>query len=244
MIGIENKSQETKILLENTGEGRYDLFDEISSNKLLSFESNNLVTPATAILLRRAMSIAKPDQEIMTDVVMMNGDFAKMVFRIREIEEEEVFGERKETIKIQGSKVARQLEELNDSVIWNSIHLNNGAQLFRSQVGAEFKYIAPEMPNVPDPDVYLSSDIQAEVTRLNWRKDPQLLDIYDNVKNDYKSSFHLYLREHPEISQLTSDFMQALLFNQPDDVLKFAAQFFGLFSKTVIVPGEVENTKI
>lgn len=44
----------------------------------------------------------------------------------------------------------------------------------------------------------------------------------DNIKTSHAS----YLRQHPEIRSLVSDFLQFLLLRKPDDVFQFARKYF------------------
>ncbi len=44
----------------------------------------------------------------------------------------------------------------------------------------------------------------------------------EELKADHAS----YLRQHPEIRALTSDFLQFLLLRKPDDVFQFAREYF------------------
>ncbi|XP_024908161.1 ciliogenesis-associated TTC17-interacting protein isoform X1 [Cynoglossus semilaevis] len=61
---------------------------------------------------------------------------------------------------------------------------------------------------------------------LHWEKDmlmrSEFLDRKDNIKTSHAS----YLRQHPEIRSLVSDFLQFLLLRKPDDVFQFARKYF------------------
>lgn len=45
-------------------------------------------------------------------------------------------------------------------------------------------------------------------------------------KEELKADHASYLRKHPEIRALISDFLQFLLLRKPDDVFQFAREYF------------------
>lgn len=49
-------------------------------------------------------------------------------------------------------------------------------------------------------------------------------------KEELKAEHASYLREHPEIRALISDFLQFLLLRKPENVLQFARDYFLPFS--------------
>ncbi|KAK1879085.1 Ciliogenesis-associated TTC17-interacting protein [Dissostichus eleginoides] len=50
----------------------------------------------------------------------------------------------------------------------------------------------------------------------------KFLDRKEELKADHAS----YLRQHPEIRALISDFLQFLLLRKPDDIFQFARDYF------------------
>jgi hypothetical protein len=49
-------------------------------------------------------------------------------------------------------------------------------------------------------------------------------------QEEYRLSHTRYLRQHPEAQALVSDFLLFLLLRQPQDVVTFAAEYFGSFA--------------
>uniref|UniRef100_A0A8U7MUJ0 Ciliogenesis-associated TTC17-interacting protein n=1 Tax=Corvus moneduloides TaxID=1196302 RepID=A0A8U7MUJ0_CORMO len=61
---------------------------------------------------------------------------------------------------------------------------------------------------------------------LDWEEDIQLYSWFLDRKDELQLSHAAYLQQHPEVRALLSDFLQALLFQQPHDPISFAAEFF------------------
>lgn len=50
--------------------------------------------------------------------------------------------------------------------------------------------------------------------------------LFFSEKEELRADHTLYLRQHPEIRALISDFLQFLLLRKPDDVFQFAREYF------------------
>ncbi len=61
--------------------------------------------------------------------------------------------------------------------------------------------------------------------------DPELKTYYLNVKEEIKKEHVDYLGQHPEIRQLLNDFLSTLLLEKPEDVFRFAQDYFSFFNK-------------
>jgi Regulatory subunit of type II PKA R-subunit. len=61
--------------------------------------------------------------------------------------------------------------------------------------------------------------------------DPELKTYYLKVKDEIKKEHIDYLSQHPEIRQLLNDFLSTLLLEKPEDVYKFAQEYFAFFNK-------------
>lgn len=57
------------------------------------------------------------------------------------------------------------------------------------------------------------------------------------------NDFSVYLQQKPEIRSLLADFLQFLLLRKPDDVVKFAAEYFSSFSTHLVQPPTFLTTK-
>ncbi len=61
--------------------------------------------------------------------------------------------------------------------------------------------------------------------------DPELKTYYLKVKDEIKKEHVDYLGQHPEIRQLLNDFLSTVLLEKPEDVYKFAQDYFSFFHK-------------
>lgn len=55
---------------------------------------------------------------------------------------------------------------------------------------------------------------------------PTSLTLSTPLQDELQLSHAAYLQQHPEVRALLSDFLRALLFQQPHDPISFAAEFF------------------
>lgn len=67
---------------------------------------------------------------------------------------------------------------------------------------------------------------------VDWELDQQLVSVFLDRRMELRALFERYLREHPEVRQLLSAFMQSVLLWKPSDVFQFAEEFFTPFSVT------------
>ncbi|XP_019715237.1 ciliogenesis-associated TTC17-interacting protein-like [Hippocampus comes] len=61
---------------------------------------------------------------------------------------------------------------------------------------------------------------------LVWEEDIQMRSKFLDRKEELKADHASYLRAHPEIRALISDFLQFLLLKKPNDVFQFAREYF------------------
>lgn len=61
--------------------------------------------------------------------------------------------------------------------------------------------------------------------------DPELKTYYEQVKSDIKKEHFEYLAKHPEVREFLNDFLSSLLLHKPDDVYKYAQEFFKFFNQ-------------
>ncbi|XP_030808426.1 ciliogenesis-associated TTC17-interacting protein isoform X3 [Camarhynchus parvulus] len=61
---------------------------------------------------------------------------------------------------------------------------------------------------------------------LDWEEDMELYSYFLDRKEELQLSHAAYLQQHPEVRALLSDFLQALLHQQPHDTIAFATEFF------------------
>lgn len=107
---------------------------------------------------------------------------------------------------------------------WNTGHLTS-----RVQVGSP---VTMRIQNLPKP---VEEEEETEKPtfgkkELNWEEDMQLYSRFLDRKDELKNEHAVYMRHHPELKSLLSDFLQFLLLRKPDDVISFSADYFSSFS--------------
>lgn len=112
------------------------------------------------------------------------------------------------------------------STVWHSSFLPSGRLARLVQVGspmvmrlqdesvsgAETGGVKPQPPFPKQP--------------LDWEEDIQLFSWFLGRKEELQESHTAYIQQHPELQVLLSDFLLALLLQQPQDPVSFAAEFF------------------
>ncbi|XP_056205094.1 ciliogenesis-associated TTC17-interacting protein [Falco biarmicus] len=111
------------------------------------------------------------------------------------------------------------------STIWHSSFLPSGRLARMEQVGC------PMLVLLQDESVLGKTDgVEPQPPfpkqPLDWEEDIQLWSWFMDRKEELQASHAAYVQQHPELRALLSDFLQALLLQQPCDPISFAAQFF------------------
>ncbi|XP_041847761.1 ciliogenesis-associated TTC17-interacting protein [Melanotaenia boesemani] len=110
----------------------------------------------------------------------------------------------------------------NSPTIWQCYFLDDGRLASRMQVGSPLIMRLLQLPSEIDKGFKKNS--------LVLEEDMQLHSHFLDRKDELKADHALYLRQHPEIRALISDFLQSLLLRKPDDVLLFAKKYFLCFA--------------
>uniref|UniRef100_A0A8C9AM60 Ciliogenesis-associated TTC17-interacting protein n=1 Tax=Prolemur simus TaxID=1328070 RepID=A0A8C9AM60_PROSS len=107
--------------------------------------------------------------------------------------------------------------------------LPDGHLAKRIQVGSPGCCIITKMPIMREEDEIEPRPV-FEKKPLVWEEDMELYSKFLDRKEELRLGHSSYLRQHPEAQALTSDFLLFLLLRQPEDVVTFAAEFFGPFA--------------
>ncbi|TGZ69129.1 hypothetical protein CRM22_003901 [Opisthorchis felineus] len=112
---------------------------------------------------------------------------------------------------------------------WQAYFMADGHLILRLQVGSPIVIKVQEVPERFVQDQFLE---QPEIPRpeFNWRDDMELYSRFLSQKDAIKADYLLYLRNHPVVKEMLSDFLQALLMHKPDNTIEFAVEFFKGFS--------------
>ncbi|XP_059024042.1 ciliogenesis-associated TTC17-interacting protein isoform X1 [Mustela lutreola] len=108
--------------------------------------------------------------------------------------------------------------------------LSDGHLAKRIQVGSPGYCLVTQMPILKEKDEMEPRPV-FEKKPLVWVEDMELYSRFVDRKEELRLSHSSYLRQHPEAQALISDFLLFLLLRQPEDVVTFAAEYFGPFAK-------------
>ncbi|XP_043989173.1 ciliogenesis-associated TTC17-interacting protein-like [Gambusia affinis] len=109
-----------------------------------------------------------------------------------------------------------------DHSTWHCYFLDNGHLASRKQVGSPVTMkVIQELSKKGRGHIKIP---------LAWQEDMQLYSLYLDKKDFLKVEHNSYLRQHPELRALLSDFIQDLLIVKPDNIFQFAREYFPPYS--------------
>ncbi|XP_069840897.1 ciliogenesis-associated TTC17-interacting protein isoform X2 [Dendropsophus ebraccatus] len=114
-------------------------------------------------------------------------------------------------------------------VTWHCHFLPDGHLSSRVQVGSPVTMRLSQMPVLSEMEDE-NPKPQFEKKPLSWEEDAQLCSEFLERKEVLLSDHTTYLQRRPEVRAVIDDFLQFLLLRKPDDVITFAAKYFGPFS--------------
>ncbi|XP_053545781.1 ciliogenesis-associated TTC17-interacting protein [Bombina bombina] len=133
----------------------------------------------------------------------------------------------KEVTEVYGIERTIQSEDILTA--WQCYFLNDGHLASRVQIGSPIIMKLTQLPILAEADEADPKPVFGKKV-LDWEEDMQLHSEFLGRKEELISDHTTYLHQHPEMKILLADFMQFLLLRKPDDVVSFAADFFGSFS--------------
>eukprot|EP00794_Sanderia_malayensis_P002985 gene2985-3442_t len=131
---------------------------------------------------------------------------------------------------------------------WKSFFLNTGGlkQLMRVLIFLLFVFLGRHMAcrsrldspvsmqlfKVPTLEEDERDELPVDARRKEhrWEEDMQFWSRFLDRKEELKSDHSTYVRRHPELKALMTDFLQFLLLRKPDNVCTFASNYFETFS--------------
>uniref|UniRef100_A0A8P4GBS0 Ciliogenesis-associated TTC17-interacting protein n=1 Tax=Dicentrarchus labrax TaxID=13489 RepID=A0A8P4GBS0_DICLA len=167
-----------------------------------------LVTEGSNLLLMRLIALKKEVPEHMTFISLDQGlNIIHTTFLgLKQLE----IGA--ETVEVFG--VERTVHSVEDSpTSWQCYFLADGHLATRMQVGSPVT-------------MRLLHYVVFTKIPLVWEEDMQMRSQFLDRKEELKGDHASYLRQHPEIRALISDFLQFLLLRKPDDIFPFAREYF------------------
>ncbi|KAM5326777.1 LOW QUALITY PROTEIN: ciliogenesis-associated TTC17-interacting protein [Glossophaga mutica] len=140
-----------------------------------------------------------------------------------------------QTIQVDGQQVevfiVEQAVHSDEGVPMSCLYylLSDGHLAKRVQVGSPGCCVVTKMPILREEDE-IEPRPEFEKKPLPWEDDMELYSRFLERKEQLRLSHTRYLQQHPDAEALVSDFLLFVLLRQPDDVVTFAAEFFGPFS--------------
>ncbi|XP_034744710.1 ciliogenesis-associated TTC17-interacting protein isoform X2 [Etheostoma cragini] len=174
-----------------------------------------LVTEGSNFLLMRLIALRKKAPEHMTFLSFDQGlhiihtTFSELGLKQLEVGDKtmEVFG------------LERIVHSVEDSpTTWQCYFLADGHLASRVQVGSPITTRLQQLPSQLEKGF--------EKIPLVWEEDMQMHSEFLDRKEELKADHASYLRQHPDIRALISDFLQFLLLRKPDDVFVAAREYF------------------
>uniref|UniRef100_A0A3B4TKH9 Ciliogenesis-associated TTC17-interacting protein n=1 Tax=Seriola dumerili TaxID=41447 RepID=A0A3B4TKH9_SERDU len=177
-----------------------------------------LVTEGSILLLMRLIALRKKTPEHMTFISFDQG-LHIMHTTFLGLKQLEVGGE---TVEVFGmERIAHSVED--SPTTWQCYFLDDGHLASRVQVGSPVTMRLLQLPSQLEKVTLFKIP-------LVWEEDMQMHSKFLDRKEELKADHDSYLRQHPEIRALISDFLQFLLLRKPDDVFQFARKYFLPFS--------------
>uniref|UniRef100_A0A8C3G341 Ciliogenesis-associated TTC17-interacting protein n=1 Tax=Cyclopterus lumpus TaxID=8103 RepID=A0A8C3G341_CYCLU len=174
---------------------------------------SGLVTEGSNLLLMRLIALKKKVPEHMTFICLDQG---LRIIRTTFLAQKQLeVGDK--TVEVFG--VERIVHTVEDGpTTWQCYFLADGHMASRVQVGSP----------VTMRLLQLQSQLKEgfEKIPLVWEEDMEMRSKFLDRKEKLKADHASYLRQHPEIRALISDFLQFLLLRKPNDVFQFAREYF------------------
>ena len=116
-----------------------------------------------------------------------------------------------------GAGLRIRKESNKGNVLWNFEYGHDGKLKHSIEEDAQLRY------------THLKTEIPKMAGNLPWTEDIELISKYLDEKASMQRSYIDYIRSHPRIRGILSDYMTHILIRQPDDVFVATAEFFKAF---------------
>uniref|UniRef100_A0A8C6KX73 Ciliogenesis-associated TTC17-interacting protein n=1 Tax=Nothobranchius furzeri TaxID=105023 RepID=A0A8C6KX73_NOTFU len=180
-----------------------------------------LVTEGSSLLMMRLIALRKK--------LPKNMSFVSLDQRLQTSQNElglkqlEVGGE-----VLEGFGVQRTVHCGEDTpAAWQCYLLDDGHLVSRMQVGSPVTMkLVLYLLIKEDSWMLFVCGLDFEKIPLAWEEDLQMVSEFSDRKEELKADHTSYLRQHPEIRALLSDFLLSLLLRKPNNVFQFAREYF------------------
>ncbi|GAB1610250.1 hypothetical protein Ahia01_001311000 [Argonauta hians] len=128
--------------------------------------------------------------------------------------------------------------EMDSPINWMYYFMTDAHLINRTQGGSHVRMQVTAIPSSESDENPKFKKQPIDIDQDHEMKS-KLIDRKDKFMND----FSVYLRRNPEIRALLADFLQYLLLEKPDDVVRFAAEYFSPFSIHLTPPPTFYSTR-
>ncbi|XP_029380557.1 ciliogenesis-associated TTC17-interacting protein [Echeneis naucrates] len=176
---------------------------------------SGLVTEGSILLLMRLIALKKKVPAHMRFISFDQGlHIIHTTFGELGLKQMDVGGK---TVEVFG--IERIVHSVDESpTTWQCYFLDDGHLASRVQLGSPITMRLLQLPSQIEKGF--------EKVPLVWEEDMQMQSNFLDRKEELRADHASYLRHHPEIRALISDFLQLLLLRKPDDVFQFARDYF------------------
>ena len=108
-------------------------------------------------------------------------------------------------------------ESNKGNVLWNFEYGSDGRVKHSIEEDAQLRY------------THVKTEIPKMAGNLPWTEDIEMISRYLDEKASLESNYIEYIRSHPRIRGVLSDYMTHILIRKPDDVFEATAEFFKAF---------------
>nr|XP_039255258.1 ciliogenesis-associated TTC17-interacting protein-like [Styela clava] len=187
-----------------------------------------LVTEGSNLLLQRLLAKSELQDYENLVFITIDPDSGKIFPSTYKALQERTQKVGKKEITAKG--IERNLQSASDlPSTWQSFYMDDGHLTMRIQVGSPSVSMIEIVPQKIEKEEHEEKPIFTKKP-LNWEEDEELHSMFLERKETLKAGHFTYLREHPDAQALLSDFFQFVLLRKPDDVVKFAGDYFSSFS--------------
>jgi len=137
--------------------------------------------------------------------------------------------------------VPEDSEEL--PLMWKTYFMPDGHITALVQIGSP---LVSKVQTVPEMIEKFCPDEKPTFTKkpLMIDDDMEMTSRYLDRKQELEGDHQTYLRHHPEVRDILSDFFQHCLIHKPEDIVHEAAKYFSQFSPHVVIPNSGDVIKV
>jgi len=123
--------------------------------------------------------------------------------------------------------IHRTVKSKPEPMSWVTHFLEDGHIASRETVGSQVRM---QLISLPKEEEVIRLPPSAVKKELHWREDMELMSHFLDRKEELINDHQTYVRCKPELKAVVEDFCQFLLLRKPDDIVKFAADYFAPLS--------------